>query len=67
MSQLQDDKKRLKAVIKMYFVVGPTSIMEVVGWYLAYHTTMGRCHAKELAIFFDIINSLQVRYDKLVH
>ena len=67
MSQLQDDKKRLKAVIKMYFVVGPTWIMEVIGWYLAYHTIMGCCHAKELAIFFDIINSLQVRYDKLVH
>ena len=43
----------------MYFIVGPTWIMEVVGWCLTYHTTMGLCQVGQLMIFFDVINALQ--------
>ena len=43
----------------MYFVAGPTWIMEVVGWYLTYHTRIGMCQVGKLMIFFDVINALQ--------
>ena len=55
----ETDIMRFRAVIKMYFVVGPTWIMEVVGWYLTYHTRIGMCQAGKLMIFFDVINALQ--------
>ena len=33
--------------------------MEVVGWYLTHHTSIGMCQARKLMIFFDVINALQ--------
>ena len=58
--QQHDDKKRLKAVAKMYFIMGPTWIVEVIGWYLSFHTKVGQYKASQFGLFFDVINALQV-------
>ena len=55
----QGENTRIKAVVKMYFIVGPTWLMEILGWYLKYHTSIGKCGSRKVLIFFDIVNALQ--------
>ena len=59
LTQQQSDRKRFKAIIKMYIIVGPTWFMEVFGWYLAYHTGIGKCQSHKAMIFFNVVNALQ--------
>ena len=55
----QQNKKRMKAVIKMFFVMGVTWILELVGWIVDYKYGTARVHKYVLPL--DLINSLQVK------
>ena len=57
----QQNKKRMKAVIKMFFVMGITWIMEFVSWIL--EITVGSHKVHKIVFVFDLINSLQVKND----
>ena len=57
----ENDGKRARAVIKMFFVMGPTWIMEIIGWALKFHSNLGKDTSSQLFLLFDVVNSLQVR------
>ena len=54
-----ENNKRLKAVVKMFFVMGPTWLAEIFSF--ALDQGVKQCHASKIVILFDIINCLQVR------
>lgn len=44
----------------MFFVMGPTWIMEIIGWALKYHSELEKDTSSQLFLLFDVVNSLQV-------
>ena len=46
----------------MFFVMGPTWIMEIIGWALKYHSELGKDTSSHMFLLFDVVNSLQVSY-----
>ena len=67
MIRCNGDKRRIKAVIKMFFVLGPTWIMDVISWALGWHSKLGRYDAQRMSLPFDIINALQVIFYHIKH
>ena len=57
-----NQQKKIKIVAKLSIVMGPTWIMEVVGWAISYHSNLEKVQARKSVFAFDLINSLQVSY-----
>ena len=53
-------KRRLKAVIKMFFVMGLTRIVEVISFILEQFYGRSNLTIHKLTLFFDIMIALQV-------
>ena len=58
-----ENNKRLKAVVKMFFVMGPTWLAEIL--HFALKQGVKECHVNKVVILFDIINCLQVIFQKI--
>ena len=51
--------RRRKAVVKMFFVMGPTWLSEIISSALT-QLSVKECLVKRYVLFFDVINALQV-------
>ena len=67
MIRCNGDKRRIKAVFKMFFVLGPTWIMDVISWALGRHSKWGLYKSQRMSLPFDIINALQVIFYHIKH
>ena len=60
-------KRRLKAVIKMFFVMGLTRIVEVISFILEQFYGRSNLTIHKLTLFFDIMIALQVGIISLIN
>ena len=58
-----ENNKRLKAIVKMFFVMGPTWLAEIL--HFALSQGVKQCHVNKVVILFDLINCLQVIFQKI--
>ena len=58
--------KKIKFVAKLSIVMGPTWIMDVIGWAISFHSNMETFNARKSIFIFDLINSLQVSKNKVI-
>ena len=59
-------KRRLKAVIKMFFVMGLTRIVEIISYILEQFYGRSNLTIHKLTLFFDIMIALQVSSISLI-
>ena len=64
--QIRDESyRRRKAAVKMFFVMGPTWVAEIIGFAIPYTGIICQSLVDRLVLPFDIINALQVSYLEL--